>query len=285
MMANTVKSMLGKTCMVTGANAGIGRAITLGLAKMGATVVLVCRNQARGEAALNEIVKESGNNSLFLFLADLSSQSSIQQFVSDFKAEYDTLHVLINNAGVILPQRTETEDGLETQFAVNYLAGFMLTNLLLDTLKAGAPARIINISSNTHQSAAINFDDLQSRQSYNPQQVYSQTKLGNILFTYELARRLQGTCVTANCLHPGVVVTKLFNDYSGGQQGPGFMSKFLYSTPEKGAQTPLYLASSPEVEGVSGKYFNNRKIVKSAKVSYDLTVASQLWQVSKDLTE
>ena len=284
-MDNTVKSMLGKTCIVTGANAGIGRAITLGLAKMGATVVLVCRNQARGEAALNEIVKESGNNSLFLFLADLSSQSSIRQLVTDFKAEYDTLHVLINNAGVIPSQRTETEDGLETQFAVNYLAGFMLTNLLLDTLKAGASARIINISSNVHHSAAINFDDLQSRQSYNPQHVYAQTKLGNILFTYELARRLQGTRLTANCLHPGVVPTKLFSDYSGGQRGPGFISKLLYSTPEKGAQTPLYLASSPEVEGVSGKYFNNRKIVKSSKVSYDLTVANQLWLVSKTLAE
>ena len=228
-MDNTVKSMLGKTCIVTGANAGIGRAITLGLAKMGATVVLVCRNQARGEAALNEIVKESGNNSLFLFLADLSSQSSIRQLVTDFKAEYDTLHVLINNAGVIPSQRTETEDGLETQFAVNYLAGFLLTNLLLDTLQASASARIINISSNAHKSATINFDDLQSKQSYNPQQVYQQTKLGNILFTYELARRLQGTPVTANCLHPGVIVTRLLSDYNGARRGLSFIDKLLYS--------------------------------------------------------
>ena len=252
---------------------------------MGATVVLVCRNQARGEAALNEIKEESSNDSLFLFLADLSSQTSIRQFVTDFKADYDTLHVLINNAGVIPPQRTVTEDGLETQFAVNYLAGFMLTNLLLDILKASGSGRIINISSNVHQSATINFDDLQSRQSYNPQQVYQQTKLGNILFTYELARRLLGTCVTANCLHPGVIATRLLSDYTGVSRGLRFMNKLLFSIPEKGAQTPLYLASSPEVEGVSGRYFENQKMVKSSKVSYDLTVASQLWQVSKNLTE
>lgn len=276
--------MIGKICIVTGANTGIGKAITLGLSKMDATVVMVCRNQTRGETALAEIKKESGNNSLFLLLADLSSQTSIRQFVADFKAKYDTLDVLINNAGVIPQQRTETEDGLETQFAVNYLAGFLLTNLLLDTLQASASARIINISSNAHKSSTINFDDLQSRQSYNRLQVYQQTKLGNILFTYELARRLQGTCVTANCLHPGVIATRLLSDYTGVRRGLGFINKLLFSTPEKGAQTPLYLASSPEIEEVSGRYFEKQKMVKSSKVSYDLTVANQLWQVSKDLT-
>lgn len=284
-MVNITKSMIGKTCIVTGANTGIGRAITLGLSKMGATVVMVCRNQARGETALTEIKEVSDNNSIFLLLADLSSQASIHQFVTDFKAKYATLHVLINNAGVILPQRIVTEDGLETQFAVNYLAGFLLTNLLLDTLKASVSARIINISSNAHKSATINFDDLQSKQSYNPRQVYQQTKLGNVLFTYELARQLQETQITVNCLHPGVISTRLLSDYNGASRGLRFINKFLYSTPEKGAQTPLYLASSPKVEGVSGGYFENQKMVRSSDASYDLTVANQLWQVSKNLTD
>ena len=283
-MVNTAESMVGKTCIVTGANAGIGRAITVGLSIMGATVVMVCRDRDRGKTAVNEIKEESGNDALCLFIADLSSQTSIRQFASEFKTEFTTLDVLINNAGVIPPKRTETADGLETQFAVNYLAGFLLTNLLLDTLKASAPSRIINISSNSHTSATINFDDLQSTQSYNPQHVYPQTKLGNILFTYELARRLDGTQVTANCLHPGVVATRLLNDYNGASPLVSLMNKFLYGTPENAARTPLYLASSPEIEGVTGKYFEKRRMVKSSRLSYDLTVADQLWQVSTNLT-
>ncbi len=283
-MVNAAESMVGKTCIVTGANAGIGRAITVGLSTMGATVVMVCRNRDRGETALNEIKEESGNDALCLFIADLSSQTSIRQFAAEFKTEYTTLDVLINNAGVIPPKRTETADGLETQFAVNYLAGFLLTNLLLDTLKASAPSRIINISSISHTSATINFEDLQSTQSYNPQHVYPQTKLGNILFTYELARRLDGTQVTANCLHPGVVATKLLNDYKEASPLVCLMNKFLYGTPENAARTPLYLASSPEIEGVTGKYFEKRRMVKSSRLSYDLAVADQLWQVSTNLT-
>ena len=283
-MVNAAESMVGKTCIVTGANAGIGRAITVGLSTMGATVVMVCRNRDRGETALNEIKEESGNDALCLFIADLSSQTSIRQFAVEFKTEFTTLDVLINNAGVIPPKRTETADGLETQFAVNYLAGFLLTNLLLDTLKASAPSRIINISSISHTSATINFEDLQSTQSYNPQHVYPQTKLGNILFTYELARRLDGTQVTANCLHPGVVATKLLNDYKEASPLVCLMNKFLYGTPENAARTPLYLASSPEIEGVTGKYFEKRRMVKSSRLSYDLAVADQLWQVSTNLT-
>lgn len=277
-------SMSGKTCIVTGANAGIGRAITVGLSQMGATVVMVCRDQNRGEAALAEIKEESENDTLSLFIADLSSQKSIRQFAERFKAEYTALHVLINNAGVIPPQRTLTEDDLETQFAVNYLAGFLLTDLLLDTLKTSAPSRIINITSNSHKSATINFDDLQSTQSYDPQQVYPQTKLCNVLFTYELARRIQDTQVTVNCLHPGVVATKLLNDYHGASGVQSFMKKLLYGTPERGARTPLYLASSPDLKDVSGKYFENRKMVASSRNSYDLAIAEKLWQVSKNMT-
>ena len=274
--------MNGKTCMVTGANAGIGKATALGLAKMGATVVMVCRSRERGELALAEITRESGNDSVFLLLADLSSQTAIRNLVADFTATYPRLHVLINNAGIIPKRRTVTEDGLETQLAVNHLAYFLLTNLLLDKLKASAPARILNVSSQAHQGASLDFDDLQSERSYRPTHVYAWTKLANVLFTYELARRLEAIHVTANCLHPGAVATKLLADYMPSVLR--FMAKIFGITPENGAQTSLYLAGSPEVEGVSGKYFVKQKSVPSSKASYDRTAARRLWEVSAKLT-
>ena len=281
-MANVTKLLIGKTCMVTGANAGIGRSTALGLAKMGATVVMVCRNRERGEAALTEIKRESGNDAVSLLLADLSSQAAIQQLAQDFKARYPTLHVLINNAGIVLKKRILTDDKLETQFAVNHLAYFLLTNLLLDDLKASAPARIVNVSSQAHQGVSIDFDDLQSERSYRRTHVYAWTKLANVLFTYELARRLEGTQVTANCLHPGLIATSLIGDYM--PRPLRFMTKIVGASPERGAQTPLYLATSPEVEGVSGKYFVDRKAVQSSNASYDTTTASRLWRVSAELT-
>ncbi|MFQ5802784.1 MAG: SDR family oxidoreductase [Candidatus Methylomirabilales bacterium] len=268
--------------MVTGANAGIGKSTALGLAKTGATVVMVCRNRERGEAALTKIKQDSGNDAVSLLLANLSSQAAIQQLAQDFKARYPTLHVLINNAGIILKKRVLTEDKLETQFALNHLAYFLLTNLLLDELKASAPARIVNVSSTVHQGASIDFDDLQSEGSYRPGRVYAQTKLANVLFTYELARRLEGTQVTANCLHPGGIATNLLADYL--PRPLRFTAKIIGASPEKGAQTPVYLATSPQVEGVSGKYFVNQKAVQSSKASYDTTTASRLWRVSAELT-
>lgn len=281
-MMNTKKTMTGKICMVTGANSGIGKATALGLAKMGATVVMICRNQERGETALCEIKEVSGNDNITLQLADLSSQVEIRQLVTDFKVQYSALHVLINNAGNIPKNRTVTEDGFETQFAVGHLAYFLLTNLLLDVLKVSAPSRIINVASMLHQFASINFDDLQSERSYQQSLVYNRTKLANVLFTYELARRLQGTGVTANCLHPGVTATKLLNDYT--PRPLRFLTNIIGSRPEKGAQTTIYLATSPKVEGVSGKYFVNKKEVPSSKASFDKTTAFKLWQVSAELT-
>jgi NAD(P)-dependent dehydrogenase (short-subunit alcohol dehydrogenase family) len=277
--------MIGKICLVTGANAGIGYAISFGLAKMGATVIMVCRDKTRGEAALNEIKEKSNNGSISLFIADLSSQSSIHQLVTDFKMNFGKLDILINNAGVITQNRTLTEDGLETQFAINHIAPFLLTELLLDSLKSSNSARIINISSNAHRTANINFDDLQSEQDYKPREVYQRTKLCNILFTYELARQIEGTHISANCVHPGVITTKLLQAYNGSKRGFGFIGKLLYSSPEKGAETPLYLASSSEVEGISGKYFYNKKVTNSSNYSNDLSVAKQLWQMSKSLTK
>jgi NAD(P)-dependent dehydrogenase (short-subunit alcohol dehydrogenase family) len=272
--------MKGKVCLVTGANAGIGQATALGLAQLGATVIMVCRSRERGEAARAEIQAQSGNDKVDVLLADLSSQAEIRRLAVEIEARYADLHVLINNAAIIPQQRRETAEHLEMQFAVNHLAYFLLTNLLLDKLKASAPARIVVVASQVHASGVIDFDDLQARRNYRPSQVYANTKLANVLFTYELARRLKGSGVIANCLHPGVVATNLLNDYMGVPQG----RRDRGIETSKGAQTSLYLATSPEVAGVSGRYFVNREAVRSSAVSYDEGLAQRLWQVSAGLT-
>jgi NAD(P)-dependent dehydrogenase (short-subunit alcohol dehydrogenase family) len=245
---------------------------------------MVCRSREQGEAALAEIRQKSGNDYVSLLLADLASQDSIRDLAENFKAQPGTLHVLINNAGIISRQRLVTVDGLETQFAVNHLAPFLLTNLLLDVLKSSAPARIVTVASDMHRGANIDFDDLQSERSYGPTQVYSKTKLANVLFTYELARRLQGTKVAANCLHPGMVATKLLADAIGLPRALMSTTRLMGSSPEKGAKTSIYLATSPALEGVSGKYFIKQKAVESSKISYDDSLASRLWKVSAELT-
>ncbi len=272
--------MKGKVCLVTGANAGIGQATALGLAQLGATVIMVCRSRERGEAAQAEIQAQSSNDKVDLLLADLSSQAEIRRLAVEIEARYADLHVLINNAAIIPQQRRETAAHLEIQFAVNHLAYFLLTNLLRDKLKASAPARIVVVASQVHASGVIDFDDLQATRNYRPSQVYANTKLANVLFTYELARRLAGSGVTANCLHPGVVATNLLNDYIGVPQG----RRDRGIEARKGAQTSLYLATSPEVAGVSGRYFVNREAAPSSAVSYDEELAQRLWQVSAELT-
>lgn len=277
--------MTGKACLVTGANTGIGKATALGLARMGASVVMVCRSRERGQNALKDIKQQSGNNSISLLLADLSSQVSIRQLIEDIKSQYASLHVLINNAAVIPRERTVTVDNLETQFAVNHLAYFMVTILLLDLLKVSTPARIVNVASDIHRGASINFGDLQSEKGYRHTRVYAETKLSNILFTYELARRLQGVGVTANCLHPGGIrTTNLYADYMGIPRKVGFTRRIMGGSAEKGARTSLYLATSQEMYGVSGKYFLKRKPVESSSESYDKNVAKRLWEVSAELT-
>jgi NAD(P)-dependent dehydrogenase (short-subunit alcohol dehydrogenase family) len=278
-------SMQGKVCIVTGANSGIGKATSLGLAKMGATVVMVCRERTKGEEAQNEIKTKSGNDAIDLLLADLSSQDSIRQLVENFQQHYTQLHVLVNNAGGVNLSRRVTVDGFEMTFAVNYLAPFLLTNLLLDKLKASAPARIVNVSSESHESAYTKMDDLQLEKKYRLMRAYGQSKLALVLFTYELARRLQGTGVTANCLHPGFVATNI------GQSGVGRVGrsivKLIFSSlgisPEEGAKTSIYLASSPDIEGVTGKYFVKSIPVRSAPISYDESLQRQLWEESAKL--
>jgi NAD(P)-dependent dehydrogenase (short-subunit alcohol dehydrogenase family) len=279
--------MSGKVCPVTGANAGLGRAITLGLARMGATVVMVCRSRERGEAAQADISSASGNPAVGLLLADLSLQGDIRRLAEAFKAKYQHLHVLVNNAGGVFYTRSVTEDGLEYTFAFNHLAYFLLTQLLLDVLKASAPARIVNVSTRFFNSTKIVFADLQSEKKYSGLQAYNQSKLANILFTYELARRLEGRGVTVNVLWPGVFKSNF------GRNTPDVPLLFrilgplvwpFLSSPEKAAETPLYLATSPEVEGVSGKYFAHKKEIKSPAQSYEEAVARRLWQVSAELT-
>ncbi|HLX57963.1 MAG TPA: SDR family oxidoreductase [Ktedonobacteraceae bacterium] len=280
---STVNSTLqGKICLVTGANSGIGKATALELAQMGATVVMVCRDRARGEQARSEITTKSRNNTVDLLQADLSSQQSIRQLVEHFQHHYTHLHMLINNAGAAFTRRRETVDGLEMTFAVNYLAPFLLTDLLLDVLKGSAPARIVNVSSNSHEAGYIKLDDLQAEHHY--RRTYEQSKLAVVLFTYELARRLQGTGVTVNCLHPGFVAT----NFAQSDVGPTFhlLVKLIGSfgtSPEKGAKTSIYLASSPEVEGVTGKYFVKSISRRSAAISYDESLQRQLWEQSAKL--
>lgn len=274
-------NMAGKVALITGANSGIGKETALALARMGANLVMVCRDRERGRLALEETKSKSGNATVELMICDLSSQTQIRKLAQELKQKHDRLDLLINNAGVILTRRRVTEDGIESTFAINHLAYFLLTNLLLDLIKQSAPARIVNVSSTVHSSATIDFNDLQAERSYGGMRAYGQSKLANVLFTYELARRLEGSNVTVNCLHPGVIATNIFRDISG---LVGTASKLFLKSPKRGAETSIYVATSPEVEGVTSKYFDDKKAVRSSPESYDEAIAQRLWQVSEQLT-
>jgi NAD(P)-dependent dehydrogenase (short-subunit alcohol dehydrogenase family) len=278
--------MQGKTILITGAAQGIGKETARALAGLGANVVLVARDRERGEAAISDIKASSGNSAIELLIADLSSLAAVRHLAEEFSATHEHLHVLINNAGMKPPvKRTLTDEGLEVSLVVNYLAPFLLTNLLLDRLTASVPARIVNVSSNAHEGGtAKQLADLQGEASYNWLQRYAVEKLALVLFTYELARRLDGTGITANALHPGVVNTQIIQQF-----GDRFkllmplLGRFLL-TPQQGAATSIYLASSPTVEGVTGKYFVKSKETRSARASYDLSLAQQLWETGEQLT-
>ena len=276
-------SMKDKICIVTGANSGIGKATALGLAKMNATVVMLCRNKETGEIAQKEIINESGNTNVDLLLCDLSSQEQIRRFVDEFKQKYQNLHVLINNAGVMASKRKLSVDGFEMNFAVNHLGPFLLTNLLLDVLKTSTPSRIVNVSSAAHRMAKIDFDDLQSEnKKHRLFRVYGVSKLAFMLFSYELSRKLDGTGVTVNTVHPGMVNTNLGREMSRFSRGFG---KLVFQRPEKGAVTSIYLASSPEVEGITGKYYIKKEQQESSKESYNEDDAKRLWEISAQLTK
>jgi NAD(P)-dependent dehydrogenase (short-subunit alcohol dehydrogenase family) len=269
--------MNGKVVMLTGANAGMGKEIVLALAGIGAKVVMVSRDRARGEAARADVQQVAGAD-VELLIADLSSQQSIRNLVREFMAHHDRLHVLINNAGVTQPRRVETADGLESVFATNHLGPFLLTSLLLPVLTASAPSRVVTVASGAHAMGRIDFDDLQSSRGYNEIRVYNRSKLANLLFTYELARRIAGSGVTANAADPGFVKTNLRVPF------PYSIFSFMRGSAVDGARPAVFLASSPEVEGVSGRYFNQKGEVKSSKLSYDEELARRLWEVSAGLT-
>jgi NAD(P)-dependent dehydrogenase (short-subunit alcohol dehydrogenase family) len=270
--------------MITGANSGIGRAASLALAKMGATLVMVARNKERGEAARSEIIRKSQNNSVDLLLADLSSLESVRQLATNFKKKYSRLDVLINNAGLFNQRRRVTADGYENTFATNYLASFLLTNLQLDLLKASAPSRIINVSSVGHYNGHINFDDLNLEKAYSGWKAYGQSKLALVLFTHELAKKLQGTGVTVNAVHPGTVATKIWSRPFGPVGFIMALPKLFMTSPEKGAETIVYLASSSDAKGLNGEYLEKLKVKKSSDESYDEEIAQRLWDVSAKLT-
>jgi len=276
-------SMEGKICMVTGANSGIGKETAKALSEMNATVVMVCRDKERGEKAREDIINQTGNKNIDLILCDLSSQEQIRKLVTEFKEKYQNLHVLINNAGVMLKKRVISIDGIEMNFAVNHLAPFLLTNLLLDVIKKSAPSRIVIVSSAAHRMAKMDFDDLQSeKKKYRLFRVYGVSKLAVMLFTYELSRKLDGTGVTVNALHPGLVNTNLGRDQSKFSQGFG---KAFFKSPEKGAETSIYLASTPDVEGITGKYWIKKEQHKSSEGSYNLEYAEKLWKICVEMTK
>lgn len=276
-------TMEGKICLVTGGTSGIGKSAALALAKMGATVVIVGRNAPKTAQVVEEIRAASGNKNVDSLLADLSSQQEVRRLADEFKSKYPHLHVLLNNAGAAILKRQLSVDGIEMTFALNHLASFLLTNLLLDTIKVSAPARIINVSSDAHTSGKIEFDNLQGERAYGFK-TYGNSKLATILFTVELARRLEGTRVTVNALHPGLVATN-FGKNTGGIIAAlfGIIAPFVALSPAKGAETSIYLASSPRVEGITGKYFYQSQVTPAAPQAADMMVASKLWDVSAEM--
>jgi len=279
--------VIGKVCLVTGATSGIGLETAKQLARRGATVIVVGRNAEKSAATVARIRQQTGNAAVEFMLADLSSQRDIRELARQFKSRHPQLDVLVNNAGGVWISRHENADGIEMTFAVNHLGYFSLTNRLLDTLTASAPARIVNVSSALHWQARLNFDDLHFKRGiYNPLAAYNQSKLANVLFTYELARRLNGTRVTANALHPGGVRTNLLARNGGFFK---WVAQPLFDlqaiSAEQGARTSVYLATSPEVEGVTGKYFVECKPHRSSPASYDEEAARRLWKVSAEMVK
>jgi retinol dehydrogenase 14 len=277
------KPMAGRTVLITGGSGGIGRATALGLARMGADLAIISRDRGRGEDAARD-VRAAGGGRVDLFIADLSSQSEVRGLAEEVLQTLSRIHVLINNVGGYFDTRHVTADGLERTFALNHLAPFLLTSLLLEKLKQSASARVVTVSSNAQAAGRIDFNDLQGERSYSGARAYSQSKLANVLFSYELARRLKGTSVTSNALHPGVVSTSI------GAEDPAtvqrifipFLRAFM-KKPAQGAATSIHLASAPDLEQVTGRYFANSKLKRSSKLSYDEAIAAKLWHVSGDL--
>ncbi|MHB8439149.1 MAG: SDR family oxidoreductase [Acidimicrobiales bacterium] len=286
-MADMVAGMAGKTVVVTGANTGIGLETALSLAGAGARVVITGRDEVKCKDAIAQIARRTSSESVESVTFDLSRLDSVRQGAAELLARCDRIDVLVNNAGGVMSRRIETPDGLETTFEVNHLGPFLLTQLLLDRIKASAPARIVNVASTAHRGArgGLDFDDLQSAKGYRGMDAYAKSKLANIYFTTELARRLAGTGVTVNCLHPGTVATHFGRDGdSTGVLSFGLkVIKPFVLTPEKGARTSVYLASSPEAAEVTGGYFVRRRQVQPSKAARNSEAAARLWDESEKL--
>ena len=281
--AGATPDLTGKIALVTGATAGIGLITAEALARMGATVVIVSRSEEKCGNVVAQIQANTGNTRVEYIAGDLSAMTQVRAVAAEFLRRYDRLHILVNNAGAFINDRQVSADGYEMTFALNHLNYFYLTQLLQDTLIASAPARIVNVSSDAHRGGKINFDDLMSEKSYSGFGVYSMTKLANVLFTNELAQRLEGSGVTANSLHPGFVATN-FGKNNGGIVGLFMPVVQLFAiNPEKGAETSIHLAASPDVEGVTGKYFTKKMPVQPAKAALDVSVQRRLWEVSETL--
>jgi NAD(P)-dependent dehydrogenase (short-subunit alcohol dehydrogenase family) len=277
------QSMKGRTCLVTGATSGIGRVVSLELAFRGAALVITGRSAALCSEVRDSIASATGNEQVEFLVADLSSQEQIRRLAAEFLEKHENLHVLVNNAGGIFGERMVTEDGLEHTFALNHIGYFLLTHLLLDTLKASAPARIISMTSGAHVPGTMDFDDLQYEKGWRSFPAYARSKVANILFTRELSRRLEGTGITANCVAPGFVSTKF------GQSGSPLFSKlmgiidFVRISPEKGADTCVWLATSPDVEHETGGYFRKRRRKNPSRLARDDEAARRLWKASEEM--
>lgn len=280
----SMAALAGKTCLVTGATSGIGEETALGLARHGARVLIVGRSRERGARSLARIRAESGNDAIELLLADLASLAAIRRLAEEVLEACPQLHVLVNNAAMLTRRRSTSVDGFETMFAINHLAYFVLTNLLLERLVASAPARIVNVASNAYRFGRIDLEDLQSERRFGAMRSYGRTKFANILFTTELARRLEGTGVTANCLHPGGVATRLGYDDSLLSWAATRLLKPFLLTPARGAATSLHLATAPELEAVSGRYFVDQRETRPSPDAQDPGLARRLWQLSAELT-
>ena len=276
----TSPSMTGKTCLITGATAGIGLATASALARLGATVVGVGRNAAKCAGVQARLRQETGNPAVAYLTADLASLAEVRRLAAAFTAAYPRLDVLVNNVGAFYMARQLNADGIEMTWALNYLGVCLLTDELLPLLKVSAPARIVNVASDMHRSARLNFDDLQGVRKFSGMKAYGQSKLAMVIWTYDLARRLAGTGVTANVVHPGFVASDLYRTSFGGKKWLAALIKLMALSNEKGAATSVYLASSPEVEGVTGQYLTKQQAVRSSSASYDLAATGRLMEIT-----
>lgn len=276
-------SLSNKQVVITGSSRGIGRTTALALAKMGAHLALVVRDRELGNKVVEEIRALDGKGRVELFIADFSSQKDVRKVAKEILEKHDKIDVLINNAGAVFMDRAVTVDGLEQTFATNHLGYFLLTTLLLDALKKAAPSRIVSVASAAHKGNKLDFDDLQAEKSFSGFSVYGRSKLANILFTRELAKRLQGSNVTANCLHPGVIASQFGNNNKGLFGFVLKIGKVFMANEEDGAKTTIHLASSPDVDGITGKYFDKSRVAKPSAEAEDDAAAEKLWKVSEEL--